>query len=103
MSKSLSKAAAPQAASTPASQICQHPLLALRDEMDDLLSRFFGGSDEGWFSGRMSPVVDLSETDNAIEVAVDVPGIDPDEVDIRLTGNTHFTASKGAKEVSGGP
>jgi HSP20 family protein len=54
--------------------------------MDDLLSRFLGG-DDGWFSGRMSPMVDLSETDNAIELAVDLPGVDPDQVDIHLAGN----------------
>lgn len=70
------------------SKLRHHPLVALREEMDDLLSRFFGGSEEGWFGDRMVPLADLSETDTCIEVSIDAPGIKPDEIDIRLTGNT---------------
>jgi HSP20 family protein len=70
------------------SQIRHHPLLTLRDEMDDLLGRFLGGGDDGWFGGRSSPLIDLSETDNTIEVTLDLPGVNPEEVDIHLAGNT---------------
>jgi HSP20 family protein len=62
--------------------------MALRGEMDDLLSRFFGGDDDGWFAGRMAPLADLSETDTSIQVSVDLPGVNPDDIDIRLSGNT---------------
>jgi HSP20 family protein len=65
----------------------EHPLLALREEMDDLLSRFFG-TDDGSLGGRLSPAMDLSETDTSIQVAVDLPGVTPDEIDIQLSGNT---------------
>lgn len=69
------------------SKLRYHPLTTLRDELDDLLSRFLGGADEGWLTGRMSPPVDVSETDTAIEVRLDLPGVKADEIDIHLTGN----------------
>jgi HSP20 family protein len=62
------------------------PLVALRDEMDDLLARFFGGED-GWFSGRMVPTVDLAETHDAVLAKLDLPGVNPDEIDISIAGN----------------
>jgi HSP20 family protein len=62
------------------------PLVVLRDEMDDLLSRFFGGED-GWFAGRIVPTVDLAETDEAVLAKLDLPGVNPDEIDISISGN----------------
>ena len=44
--------------------------MALRDEMDELLSRFLGSGDDGWFSGRSAPLLDMWETDTAIELAI---------------------------------
>ena len=63
-----------------------HPFVTLRDEMDDLLSRFFGGQD-GWFSGRMFLFADVVETDTAFEVTLDLPGVDPEKVDVHVSGN----------------
>jgi HSP20 family protein len=65
--------------------------------MDDLLSRFWGDEGEGWLAGRMAPSADLSETDTAIEVRVDLPGIKPSEIDIQLSGNV-LTVSGERKE-----
>jgi HSP20 family protein len=84
----MSKTTTPQTTRSISSQIRHHPLVTLRDEMDDLLCRLLGSGDDGWFGGRVSPLIDLSETDNAIEVALDLPGVNPEEVDIHLTGNT---------------
>jgi HSP20 family protein len=67
-------------------QVRQHPLATLREEVDDLVSRLIG--QEGWFSGRIVPLLDLSETDTAIQVTMDLPGIDPNDIDIHLSGNT---------------
>ena len=62
----------------------------LRDEFDRVLQNWWG--DEGdldeLFSVReWKPSVDLSETDDAIEVKVDLPGIKPDDVDISVSEN----------------
>ena len=69
-----------------AAQWRSDPLAALRNEMNDLRTRFWG-DDEGWFAGSMMPSLDLSETDTAIEVRVDLPGLKPKDIDIQLNGN----------------
>jgi HSP20 family protein len=57
----------------------------LREEMEDLVARFRGEGSESW-SSRL-PQLDIAETDQHIEVAIDVPGIDPNEVDLRIQGD----------------
>lgn len=61
------------------------PFWALRNEMDNLLSRFSG---EGGLTQAFDAVLDMSETDNEIEVRMDVPGIQPEEIEVEVTGNT---------------
>ena len=58
----------------------------LREEMDQLFSRVFGG--EEMAGGKLlSPSLDLSETDDEIEVRLDLPGFKPDEIDVDLNRN----------------
>ena len=58
-------------------------------EMDRLFDRFF----EAWpfrgfaETGRWMPSVDVSETDIELIVRAELPGMDPKEIDISLTGN----------------
>ena len=59
----------------------------LREEMEELRSRFWGAEDDGWSFGRMSPSVDIAETESAIEAHIDLPGVKPEEIDIHLAGN----------------
>ena len=58
-------------------------------EMDNLFDRFFG--DMRWperSTGRQfAPALDVSENDDEFVVKAELPGIDPKEVDINLTGN----------------
>jgi len=64
-------------------------LSQMRREMDRLFDRFF----EAWpfrstsEMGRWMPSVDLSETDKEIIVRAELPGMDPKEIDISLSGN----------------
>lgn len=61
----------------------------MREEMDDLLSRFSSRWGTDWLSEpRFSPSMDLSETDTALEIRMDVPGLKPDEIQIEVSGNT---------------
>jgi HSP20 family molecular chaperone IbpA len=59
----------------------------LRDEMEDLFGRFFtdGGADGGQV---MRPSLDLSETDAAVQVRMDVPGMKAEDIDIEISGNS---------------
>jgi HSP20 family protein len=61
----------------------------LRREMDRLWEDFFGP--RGWglrpWEGEWAPVVDVSETGDQIVVKAEIPGIDPKEINITLTGD----------------
>jgi HSP20 family protein len=62
----------------------------LRDEFDRMLQTWW--SDSGDFdtlraAGDWQPRVDIAETDDAMEVKVDLPGIKPEDVEISVTDN----------------
>lgn len=64
------------------------PFTALRQEVDDLLSRLSVDGPENWFSGVIAPSVDLSETNEALQVKIDVPGLKPEDIDIEVAQNS---------------
>jgi HSP20 family protein len=65
----------------------EHPIAALRHDMDSLLQNFFGeGEMTSWREG-MDPRFDVSESDTEIEVTTDLPGFKPDEVNIEVREN----------------
>lgn len=51
-----------------------------RREMDNLVSRFYDGS--GGMNDLYSPLANVSETDDHYEIVLDLPGIDPDVVNV---------------------
>jgi HSP20 family protein len=62
----------------------------LRRDMDDLWGRFFdtSGLPAAQINGlSFNPTVNVKETDNAIEVTAEVPGLKPEEIEVSLTGN----------------
>ena len=65
-------------------------LMSLREAMDRLFEESFVRPRTGW----MAPVegatlaVDMYETDDSIVVKSAVPGIEPDDLDISITGDT---------------
>jgi HSP20 family protein len=62
-------------------------LASLREEMNDLLSRFWTTASEPFGLAEWSPPLDLSETGDAVLVHVELPGVDPKEVEISVTGD----------------
>lgn len=73
------------------------PFVALRDEMSDLRARFFGNGEGEWAAGAMVPALDISETDTALDVRMDVPGVTAKDIDIKINGNL-LTVSGERKE-----
>jgi HSP20 family protein len=77
---------------TPLSRGSDFPALGrVRDELDRMVeslwnSRF--GLENLSGTGQWLPRLDMSETDTAVVVNVDVPGIDPKQIDISVTGDT---------------
>ncbi|MHA1572582.1 MAG: Hsp20/alpha crystallin family protein [Alphaproteobacteria bacterium] len=74
---------------------------AMRDEMNRVLERFEGGKSfwstpvSRWVSGKIVPELDVRETDTAIIVEAELPGVD--EKDISVTVANGYLTIKGEK------
>ncbi len=58
----------------------------LQEDMNRMLDNFFKREtsfDMGW-----SPKIDILENDNDVTVKAEIPGVDPKEIDISITGDT---------------
>ncbi|MFO0911358.1 MAG: Hsp20/alpha crystallin family protein [Pirellulales bacterium] len=64
------------------------PLVRLRQEMDDLVARFWDGEQPAWLAGTLAPAVDLIEEPNAFEIRMDIPGLEAKDIDVQVHGNT---------------
>lgn len=58
-----------------------------RGLFEDLFDQYLTGSNEE-MSQLMNVSMDVAETDQAFEVQVDLPGLNPDDVDIQIDNNT---------------
>lgn len=61
------------------------PFWNLRNEMENMLSSISG--EGGIASAGFNAALDLSETDDAVEVRMDVPGIQPEEIEVEVAGD----------------
>ncbi len=75
----------------------QRPLGSIREEVQELMSRAFGEHVDVWPFERISPSLDLIETEGAVEVRVDIPGMEAKDIDIQVNGNL-MTVSGERKE-----
>ncbi|MFM8379761.1 MAG: Hsp20/alpha crystallin family protein [Planctomycetia bacterium] len=85
-------------------------LADFRNEMNRLFEGFFSrptAFTPGWFEavepGQWMPAIDLSETDTQIRVRAELPGIDPKDVDVSVSGDRLVIAGekKSSTEESG--
>ncbi len=63
------------------------PFAVLREEMHDLVSQVFGEEGSGSSLDRITPPIDLSETEQAVEARMNAPGIKPEDIDVQVNGN----------------
>ena len=77
------------------------PFRALREEFDHVFSRLASDWDGKWLSREFSPACDVSETADAFQVRMDVPGMKPDDITVQVTGDSvHISGErKEQKEV----
>ncbi len=59
---------------------------SFQDEMNRVLDNFFNR--ESSYGTDWRPVVDVAETESDIIVKAEIPGIDPKDIDISITGDT---------------
>ena len=66
-------------------------LYPMRREMDRLFDEFFRGFEmESWRGengGRFNPFLNVSESDDAIEATLELPGLSEDDIEITLVGD----------------
>jgi HSP20 family protein len=64
------------------------PFLDFRREMDRLFDDSFGRAAQDQGQGFvLSPKVDVTQTDDGWEVTAELPGVDQDDIDLRLDGD----------------
>ena len=61
-----------------------------RSDFDEMVSRFFGHDPEApvWPSGGYSVPTDVFHADDRLVIRMDLPGVDPDEVEVTVQENT---------------
>ncbi len=62
-----------------------------RREFDDLIERFFGDEpliSRGTFGRIFTPAVNIAENENEITLTAEIPGMDKNDLDVTLTGDT---------------
>ena len=72
------------------------PLARFREEFESMLEDFFGEGQSGtlsrwepafWSRWLSHPDLTLRETDSAYVVEAELPGFEPDDIEVKLTGN----------------
>lgn len=53
-------------------------------EMENWIERFWGDDGNGWGTPMLSPPLDLSETADAVNLRLDLPGVEAGEIDIQV-------------------
>lgn len=61
---------------------------SLQKEMNRLFDTFTPGRYQDWANGAVMPPAELNETDEAIALKVELPGMDPDDIDVQVTADS---------------
>jgi HSP20 family protein len=64
-----------------------HTLRDLQREVDSIFDQFFGRGDDEETSAVWAPRTDLSETDEAFRIRLDVPGMTKEDITVNLQNN----------------
>ena len=70
----------------------------LQREVDSIFDRFFGRGSDDDTSTVWAPRTDLSETDDAFRIRLDVPGMTKDDIAINLQNNTLTVSGERSSE-----
>ena len=70
----------------------------LRDEMERVVNRLGVGNGDGLERSAWIPSADLSERDDEFEIRCEIPGVDPANIDVSVSGRT-VTISGHKEEV----
>jgi HSP20 family protein len=74
------------------------PFEMLRQEFDDLFGRLATDWDGKWLTNDFKAACDLTETPDAFQLRLDVPGIKPEEITVQVTGDTVHVSGERKEE-----
>lgn len=74
------------------------PLADLRHEMSDMFGRFWGEKEDDWGRLMLSPPVDVSETEESVQVRMDLPGVEAKDIDVQVHGDRLVIAGERKEE-----
>lgn len=79
-----------------------NPLTALQRDINNVFEDFWRHMENGWNGratavGVFGPSTDVSETEDSVEVAVELPGMSEEDIDISLSGDS--MTIRGEKKV----
>lgn len=74
--------------STKGSRQLLRPFQLLRDEVEQAFKNLSTDWEGKWLTAEFSPACDLSETADAYQVRLDVPGIKPEDISVQVTGDS---------------
>lgn len=80
----------------------EHPMAELQRQMNQVFESFWSRMDRpfaaaGWPLGEQAPRSDVVETEEGVEVTIELPGMEMKDVDVSLAGDT--LTVKGEKKV----
>lgn len=81
----------------------QEPLARFHQDMDRLFEDFFGEGRGSFFAtqeGYLAPAIDMVESKDALIARVEMPGIDPKEIEIGVTGDVLTLSGEKKQEES---
>jgi len=65
----------------------RHPAEELRREVNQLISGFFGNTPNGTAARTTRTAINVRESEDALEVELETPGVTNDQTDVSVTGN----------------
>jgi len=75
-----------------------HTLRDLQREVDSIFDQFFGRGEDDETSAVWAPRTDLSETDEAFRIRLDVPGMKKEDITVNLQNNTLTVSGERSSE-----
>ena len=80
-------------------QPAQNVMTSMRQEIDRLFDDFAHRTPASWFGVEVvTPIVDITETDDAVEVTVELPGVDEKDIDVDVSGDVLTIRGEKKKE-----
>ncbi len=74
------------------------PFARMHREMDRMFEDFFGESRGGGNGLLLKPSVDIAESKKAYKISVEVPGIDPEQIDLHVDNGTLVLSGEKSQE-----